>query len=81
MVAVVVSIPVLTSTVTIISTTVMMPVEYSPMRWVNVSVCHFRNIPLFQEGLVNYLEVGERCKTDDGYCGSTPMYEKCPQSD
>jgi hypothetical protein len=33
---------------------------------------------IFQDGLVNYLEVGERCKADDGYCGSTPLYAKCP---
>ncbi len=38
MVPVVMSIPVLTSSVTVISNTVMMPVEYSPTRWVDVSI-------------------------------------------
>ncbi len=34
---------------------------------------------IFQDGLVHFLEVGERCETDDGYQGSAPLYEKCPE--
>jgi hypothetical protein len=34
---------------------------------------------IFQDGLVNYLEVGERCKTDDGYRGSAPLNAKSPR--
>jgi hypothetical protein len=33
---------------------------------------------IFQDGLVHFLEVGERCETDDGYQGSAPLYAKCP---
>jgi hypothetical protein len=33
---------------------------------------------IFQDGLVNYLEVREKCKTDDGYRGSAPLYAKFP---
>ncbi len=33
---------------------------------------------IFQDGLVNYLEVGERYKTGNGYRGSAPLYAKCP---
>ena len=33
---------------------------------------------IFQDGLVHHLEEGERCETDDGYCGSAPRYAKCP---
>ena len=33
---------------------------------------------IFQDGLVNFLEAGERCETDDGYQGSAPLYAKCP---
>jgi hypothetical protein len=32
---------------------------------------------IFQDGLVNYLEAGERCEADDGYRGSAPLYAKC----
>jgi hypothetical protein len=32
---------------------------------------------IFQDGLVNYLEVRERCETDDGYRGNAPLYAKC----
>jgi hypothetical protein len=33
---------------------------------------------IFRDGLVHFLEEGERCETDDGYQGSAPMYAKCP---
>jgi hypothetical protein len=33
---------------------------------------------IFQDGLVHFLEAGERCETDDGYQGSAPVYAKCP---
>ncbi len=33
---------------------------------------------VFQDGLVNYLDVGERCETDDGHRGSAPLYATCP---
>jgi len=33
---------------------------------------------IFQDGLVIFLEAGERCKTDDDYQGSAPLYAKCP---
>jgi hypothetical protein len=33
---------------------------------------------IFQDGLVIFLEVGERCVTYDGYCGSAPFYANCP---
>jgi hypothetical protein len=33
---------------------------------------------IFQDGLVHFLEAGERCETDDGYQGSAPLYSKCP---
>jgi hypothetical protein len=33
---------------------------------------------IFQDGLVHFLEAGERCETDDGYRGSAPLYAKCP---
>ena len=29
-------------------------------------------------GLVHKLEPEERCKKDDGYCGSAPVYAKLP---
>ena len=32
---------------------------------------------ILQDGLVHFLEAGERCETDDGYQGSALMYEKC----
>jgi hypothetical protein len=53
MVPVVVSIPVLTSTNTVISNTVIMPVEFSLTRWVDISIIipaislpHIENCPL-----------------------------------
>jgi hypothetical protein len=36
---------------------------------------------IFNDGLVHYLEVGERCEADDGYRGSAPVYAKCPAVD
>ena len=33
---------------------------------------------IFQDGLVHFLEAGERCETDDGYRGSAQLYAKCP---
>ena len=33
---------------------------------------------IFNNGLVYQLEAGERCETDDGYCGSAPVYVKLP---
>jgi hypothetical protein len=33
---------------------------------------------IFQDGLVHFLEAGERCETDDGYQGSALLYAKCP---
>jgi len=36
---------------------------------------------IFNDGLVHYLEVGERCEADDGYRGSPPEYAKCPAVD
>ncbi len=33
---------------------------------------------IFQDGLVHYLEAGERCEMDDGYQCSAPVYAKCP---
>ena len=33
---------------------------------------------IFQDGLVHFLEAGERCEMDDGYQGSAPLYAKCP---
>jgi len=32
---------------------------------------------IFQNGLVHFLEAGERCEMDDGYRGSAPLYAKC----
>jgi hypothetical protein len=37
----------------------------------------WNNNMIFQDGLVHFLEAGERCETDDGYQGSALMYEKC----
>jgi len=36
---------------------------------------------IFNDGLVQHLEQGERCETDDGYRGSSPLYAKCPAVD
>ena len=33
---------------------------------------------IFQDGLVHFLEAGERCEMDDGYHGSASLYAKCP---
>jgi hypothetical protein len=33
---------------------------------------------IFQDGLVQFLEAGERCEMDDGYQSSALMYAKCP---
>ncbi len=33
---------------------------------------------IFQDGLVHFLEAGERCEMDDGYQRSAPLYAKCP---
>ncbi len=33
---------------------------------------------IFQDGIVHHLEPGERCETNDGYCGSAPNYAKLP---
>ena len=33
---------------------------------------------IFQDGLVNFLEAGERCETDDGYQGSAPLSHTSP---
>jgi hypothetical protein len=34
---------------------------------------------IFQDGLVHFLEAGERCEMDEGYQGSAPMYATCPR--
>ena len=43
---------------------------YAPGIWNDGSI--------FKDGLVNYLEPGERVETDRGYQGSAPTHVKCP---
>ncbi len=38
----------------------------------------WNNNMIFQDGLVHFLEAGERCEMDDGYQGSAPLYAECP---
>ncbi len=40
--------------------------------------CIWNNNMIFQDGLVHFLEAGERCEMDDGYRSSAPLYAKCP---
>jgi hypothetical protein len=37
-------------------------------------------VSIFRNGLLSYLEDGERVEADDGYIGAAPRFVKCPKS-
>lgn len=40
----------------------------------------YNDLDIFREGLLTWLEPGERCEGDDGYNGEAPLRIKCPAS-